>query len=414
MDLNEQRSDDFINEAAMKASTKSETTVTEHKSPAIDPKILETLNHDLEQLKKEKLRLQENLEKENLKMQNLLESEVKKSANHEQEVSRLLNNIDRMEAERKRNSERQAKLQQMNDAIKPSDYSNIQREVVIGFLTPKYSLILDHLKGLTGSLDASLADRIPRLLFSERQNRFTVTVVGLPEHHNGFKAVLKRIESLLSVVASAKAFYQRDITRIVKTVSKTILAQVPSKSKSWRDYIKIFYPLLEEEKIRYVKKFDDYIEEQSRLLNEQCITGQLATPWVNIRKDTDSFIKNNPLIKEMDAIKRKAMDEFIRQNIIVQRVKLDVQPTVKSATVLQTFIDDLQKEFATEAKYQGSEVKHFALIPKLLQRLMLYHGCFKTQLPLFESSKELLAQIDANAVTTISTSTGSGKSSLWY
>jgi HrpA-like RNA helicase len=43
---------------------------------------------------------------------------------------------------------------------------------------------------------------------------------------------------------------------------------------------------------------------------------------------------------------------------------------------------------------------------------MIYYSCFTIQLPLFESSQQLLDQIQINNVLTISTSTGSGKSSL--
>ena len=413
-DMKEQKSDDYINEAATQSYSPPEINVTQKKSAAVDPKVLETMNYELEQLRKEKSKLEESLGKGNLRIQTLLESEAEESSNHQQEVSKLLNSLERMEAEKKRNSEQQARLQRISDVIKSIEYSNIQKEVVLNFFTPKYALILDHLKSLTGQLDASFADRVPRMSFVERGDQYIVTVVGFADHHNGFNALLKRIRSLLNVVISAKAFYQRDITRIVAAVSKNTLAQVPSKTKDWRDYVRILIRLLEEEKLRYSKKFQDYIEEKSRLLVEQCVTGQLTTPWVNIRKETDIFIKNSPLMNEIDAIKSKALDEFIRQSIIGQRVKLDAQPTVKSATVLQNFIDGLQKEFVTDRKYQGSEVKHFSLIPKLLQRLMLYYGCFKTQLPLFESSKELLDKIDANAVTTISTSTGSGKRTLSY
>lgn len=79
VDMKEQRSDDFINEAAMKTFPASETIVTEQKSSAIDPRIQETLTYELEQLKEENSRLQGSLERDNLKMLSLLESEVNNS-----------------------------------------------------------------------------------------------------------------------------------------------------------------------------------------------------------------------------------------------------------------------------------------------------------------------------------------------
>ena len=123
-------------------------------------------------------------------------------------------------------------------------------------------------------------------------------------------------------------------------------------------------------------------------------------------------MSKNPLMNEVEGMKQKALDEFIRQNICAQRVNAEVTPTKKSAEVLQAFIDKARTELTRDSNYRGNEVKHFAMIPKLLQRLMLYYCSFKTQLPLYESSKDLLEKIEKNAVTTISTSTGSGKSTL--
>ncbi|CAF2259372.1 unnamed protein product [Rotaria magnacalcarata] len=117
-------------------------------------------------------------------------------------------------------------------------------------------------------------------------------------------------------------------------------------------------------------------------------------------------------MNEIESIKRATLEEFIKENIIIQRTKLEKKPSVESVAVLQNFINKVQKKFKTQNIYQGDEVKHFALIPKLLQRLILYYGCFKVQLPLYESSKDLLDKIEKNAVTTISTATGSGKSTL--
>jgi HrpA-like RNA helicase len=106
------------------------------------------------------------------------------------------------------------------------------------------------------------------------------------------------------------------------------------------------------------------------------------------------------------------LEEFIKQNISGQHLKLDRPPSLKSASVIQKLIDKIRTEFRTNKKYHGHQVSHFNLIPKLLERLMLYFSCFKTQLPLYELSEELLDNIEKNAVTTISTSTGSGKSTL--
>jgi HrpA-like RNA helicase len=44
-----------------------------------------------------------------------------------------------------------------------------------------------------------------------------------------------------------------------------------------------------------------------------------------------------------------------------------------------------------------------------LKQILIYYSCFLLQLPLFDESTKLLDMIEANTVTTIATSTGSGK-----
>ena len=75
---------------------------------------------------------------------------------------------------------------------------------------------------------------------------------------------------------------------------------------------------------------------------------------------------------------------------------------------MNEFIDKVKREFKTNPIYVGCNLEQFKEIPKLLQRIMLYYRCFLLQLPLYESSQELLDKIEKNTVITIATSTGSG------
>jgi hypothetical protein len=102
------------------------------------------------------------------------------------------------------------------------------------------------------------------------------------------------------------------------------------------------------------------------------------------------------------------LEQFITQNISFQRLKLDKKPSDKSIEVLKDFIQKIKNSFQNDQKYIGYQLKQFRLIPELLKRLMIYYSCFTIQLPLFESSKDLLNKIEQNTVITIATSTGSG------
>jgi HrpA-like RNA helicase len=250
------------------------------------------------------------------------------------------------------------------------------------------------------------------MIFNGNFDGYIVTIVGLQEHHNEFKAILQRISSLLNLIQSAKDFYRRNLNRSMILITRETLTKVTPRTQIWREYTQLFIQLFKDKSLEYQKQFDDYIQEKLKLLIDSCILAQLVKPWIQIRKETDDFIKNHSFIDEIDSIKQKALDEFIKQNISTQHLKLDVAPTPKSITVVQNFIDKIQREFQTDKKYLGYEIKHFNLIPKLLERVMLYYSCFRTQLPLYEFSEDLLDKIERNAVTTISTATGSGKSTL--
>ncbi|CAF1353727.1 unnamed protein product, partial [Rotaria sordida] len=410
-DLGDKRMDDFINEAAAKVRSSQQNRLEEKVTSNTsndDDKNSAAIKVQLSELEKKNDKLKQDLQNEQRRIKQLLDSGNK----HEQDVARLLDQIAKMEGQQKENERQQAKLRAMDRDIKTVDYNNIQHEVIHRFLTPKDSIIIRYLQDLVKNLDPSFNDRVPKIIFAGKNNQYIVTVVGFPAHHQGFKDVLQRIWSLMNVIESAKGFYQRNANRQIKQLMKQAVYCVTSKTHSWREYVKTFSQLLKVTSVEYGKKFQDYLDEQVNALIDQCIMGKLPTPWMDIRKATDKFLQKHPLMNEIESIKHAALEEFIKENIFIQRAKLEKKPSVESVAVLQDFINKVQKEFKTQKMYQGHELEHFALIPKLLQRLVLYYGCFKVQLPLYESSKDLLDKIEKNAVTTISTSTGSGKSTL--
>jgi hypothetical protein len=250
------------------------------------------------------------------------------------------------------------------------------------------------------------------MTFDRRNDSYLAIFVGLPGHHNEFKKILKQIQTLLNSIQSAKDFYQRYLNRTMYSIIKGVLPQVKPRTQAWREYSQLFVRLFQEKNKEYKQLFDNFIDEKLKSMIEPCILGEQNEPWAEIRAQTDQFMSDHLFTDEINLLKQKALDEFIKENISLQRLKFETEPTKKSISTIEKFILKVQNEFRTDRKYQDHDIAHFCFIPKLLERLLLYYSCFKIQLPLYESSSDLLTKIDNHVVTTISTSTGSGKSTL--
>ncbi|CAF4138931.1 unnamed protein product [Rotaria sp. Silwood2] len=307
---------------------------------------------------------------------------------------------------------RQAQEQKLKDLIKQIkaiDYDNIESIVVQNYLFSKTKHITNHLKTKYSMDDSLMA--IPTITITEKNNFYCVSLTGLQVHHDEFKFVLKRIQTLSNVTQSAKTFYQRQLNGIIKSINQKMTKQIHS-SQDWQSYTKYFHQLVQNKIQEFVKLFHDYITHESKVMIEQCITDAHFQSWVHLQKQTDRYMQKKSLTSELEALKHKAFEEFIKQHILSQQLKFEKKPSIKSIETMNEFIDKVRKEFQTNKIYIGCDLEQFKLIPKLLQRVMLYYRCFLLQLPLYESSKELLDKIEKNNVITVATSTGSGKSSL--
>jgi hypothetical protein len=340
-----------------------------------------------------------------------------------EENTELTNKIQQMQ-------KRKEKLKQIEKRVRTVAYTNIQIELMRDFIMPKFKLLIDYVEqnvkntlspGNLGGLklddddiqyiDEHFAGRVPKFPFFEENGTYTINVTGFPDHHTTFKASLKRLINLSNSYNSGKEFYQRYLNRIIRSINKKLM-QVEAKTHCWRQYIKILIELLEEKNIEYLNRFNDSIREKAKSLIEQSIRGILNPPWVELREYTDDFLERNSFENEIEALKHRALDEFIKQNISFQRLKIDRIPTEQSINTIKYFIEQIKITLMTNPSYQGHEVQHFSLIPILLQQIMIYYSCFTVQLPLFESSRDLLNKIEIHTVTTITTSTGSGKNKL--
>lgn len=332
----------------------------------------------------------------------------------------------RINKEIQQTKQRKQKLKQIEKLIQTISYTNIQIELMRDFIVPKFALLGDYVEQTVENILSSgkfcglqldnddiqdihehFAGRLPKLTFLETNDAYKINLTGFPDHHTTFKASLKRLITLLNSYNSGKEFYQRYLNRIIKSIYGKLM-EVKSKARCWRQYIKILMELLEEKKIEYINRFNDASREKAKSLIEQSIRGIFDPPWIELRKYTNDFLETNLFDNEIEELKYRALDEFIKQNISFQRIKTDRIPTEESVNMIKYYIEQIKATLRTNTSYQGYEIQHFSLIPILLQQIIIYYSCFTMQLPLFQLSKDLLNKIETHTVTTIMTSTGSG------
>ena len=367
----------------------------------------------LEDLKREMKEIKALRDEENRKIQEKEDF----AGELEVHLGESLERIEQLNAELQRIKKKEENIKQMADSIQTIQYTKIEKSVLHEFLIPKYALILEYLKRKTKKLDSHFNDRIPKIIPEEKRNTYTVTVIGVQGHHQAFKDILKNLLTLSNIKERATSFYQRHLNRITRSINQTLFKVQPN-TKYWKQYSKCFYGLLKSENEQYSIKFKDFIGQKTTELGELFVLGNLKSPWTEIRRETDSFMEQYPFLNEIERFKHQALEKFIEQNISFQRLKLGKKPTKESINTLQYFISKIKKIFQDDPQYTGYHLKQFCLIPQILERLMIYHCCFTIQLPLYESSKELLKDIKKNTVTAISTSTGSGENlhiqpSIW-
>jgi hypothetical protein len=304
---------------------------------------------------------------------------------------------------------RQAQEEKINDLtkqIKSIDYDNVESVVVQSFLFSKLKHIISHLKKKHQMDDYFKG--IPSITVAERNSVYCISVTGVQIHHDEFKLVLRRIQTLSNVTQSAKDYYQRQLNATLRSINY-IMTQKIRSSQDWKNYIKYFQQLVQNRIEEYFELFNEYITQESKSMTEQCITDATFQSSAQLRKLTDRYMQKTSLASELEILKQETFEEFIKQHISSQQLKFEKKPSKKSLQTLNEFINEVKREFKTNKIYIGRDVEQFEQIPKLLQRIMIYYRCFLLQLPLYESSKELLHKIEKNTVITIATSTGSGK-----
>ncbi|CAF4048838.1 unnamed protein product [Rotaria sp. Silwood2] len=414
-----QETDQKLNEELTKAELKHKEAEKDKKDQAKKIADLAKKIKDIEAAKEE-LRKKEEEEKQNLENKLKIVQEEQRRAEQEKQrqqvqIAELEKLTKELETHKRKGEQEKAYIEKIEKTILADAYSKIEAQIARDFLAPKQVLILDHMKKTGQTVDKYFNDRIPKMLLGEVMNgsfqSFTVTIIGFQDHHDIFKAMLARIRKFIKSIQKTKDFYKQHLEKVTEPI-KNEIKKVNSRMKHWSLYVESFDQLLREKSNEYIELFNIYIEDKKKLLIDQCILGDLTTIKAELEKQTDSFIKDKPLITEIEPLKYQTLEKFIEQNITHQRNHYEKKPSPKAVSVLDTFIKQLKEDFKTNQKFTGLRAKHFGLIPGPLQRLIIYSCCFYTQLPLFESALDLLDKVNQNTVTTISTSTGSGKSTL--
>jgi hypothetical protein len=385
--------------------------VGEHKQPALSERTNNTLKSEItaalnSKLEDEIQHLKDQIRREQSKVEQQRQSQQKMTKEKEQQLQQTNKLLEELQQQLFSRQAQEQKTKDLTKQIKSVDYDNVESVVVQNFLFTKLQYIISHLKTKYPMDDYFKG--IPSITVAERNSVYCVSVTGVQAHHDEFKLVLRRIQTLSNVTQSAKDYYQRQLNATLRSINYIMTKKIRS-SQDWKNYIKYFQQLVQNKIEEFSKLFNEYITQESKSMTEQCINDAHFQSSTHLRKLTDRYMQKKLLTSALEELKYTAFEEFIKQHISSQQLKFKQKPSTKSLQTMNEFIAAVKREFKTNPIYIGCDVEQLKQIPKLLQRTMLYYRSFLLQLPLYESSKELLDKIEKNTVITIATSTGSGR-----
>ena len=389
-------------------------TVGQLKQPSLieqsNEKVTEEVTNTLiVQLQSEKQQLEDRIRKEQQKIQHRTESQQHQSNEEtEQRLQRALARLEHLQEKVNNREDREEAVKLLAKNVITMEYINVDLFLIKNFLFDKSIEITDYLRE-RHQIDELFKEKIPTFDIRERNNSHYVSVTGSRSHQEEFKALLKRIQILSNLTKSAKDYYRRQLRRTIQDISRMLIKDIPF-SPDWKRYVQFYQQLMQNEMQNSSGLFDEHVTKGAKALTDQCIRDDHFQSWIAIRKITDQYLVEHSFAAKLGFLKLKALEEFIQEQVLTQQSKFQTSPSSKSVGVMNELISKVKSEFTQNPIFRGLSTNHFREIPRLLQQIMLYYRCFLLQLPLYESSKALLAKIENNTVTTIATSTGSGKS----
>ncbi|CAF3256760.1 unnamed protein product [Rotaria sp. Silwood2] len=356
-------------------------------------------------------KLKDKIEHEQRRIELTTQRKQESNPEAEKQLKQALERLEQMQQQVDKHSKREKAAKLVMSQIKTVNYINVEAFVIENFLYTKLADLIDHLNEVE-ELDELIKGRIPKVTIRERNTAYCISVIGLQCHHDEFKAILQRIRTLSNLTRSAKKYYERQLHRVINGIHRSlIIEEIPSLS-DWKCYTKILRKLMQNEIETYVKNFDDYIIKQAKDIVSQCIGNAGFQSWVAIHEKTNEYLKNHSFSGEIEALKHKALDEFVNEQVVTRPSGSQIVLSAASLQVMNEFINRAKTELKKNRKFIGTSEDQFRHTAYLLQRIMLYYRSCLLKLPLYESSKSLLDKIEKNTVITIATSTGSGKSTL--
>ncbi|CAF1135910.1 unnamed protein product [Didymodactylos carnosus] len=181
---------------------------------------------------------------------------------------------------------------------------------------------------------------------------------------------------------------QRDLQNISNTIQNLLREGTTSLStRDWINYRVCFLELFRQKRYEYREILDNMI-----------ITGMLKL------RTTKLSLGGKTLQMEL----KQEIDNCLKIQKFTQKTK----PSKLSNEVFYHFIAKLKYDFEVGIIHNSNPSGKFEPVPNVLKRIQVFYRAYSLQLPLYESGKEVLAQIKSNTVCAISTSIGSGEQSL--
>ena len=350
--------------------------------------------------------LKDEIKKEKFKVEQHKQSQEKVTKEKDKQLKQADELLEKLQQQLISKQAHEQEFKNLSDQIVAIDYDNIDMIIINTFLFGKDQHIIDHLKAKHPVNSHFIG--IPSISFTEKNDHPSITVTGIQGHHTEFKLILRRVQTLLNVTRSATNYYKRQLNSKLQVINDIMTKNIRF-SQDWKYYTKYFRQLVEKKAEEFIKLYDDYISQKSKQMVNECITNADFQSQNQLRKLSTMFMKRNQFLPELEILKSEALDEYIKQHVLSERSKFEKKPSIKSLQIVSEFIERVKKDLKTNEIYVGCNLEQFKQILHLLKRIMLYYRCFLLQLPLYESSKELLDKIKENTVITLSTSTGSGK-----
>lgn len=364
----------------------------------------ETINSFCKRLTTKKDKLDNEIEKEREKLEQETDEKTEK------ELQDAITRIGQLQRRVAKIEEQERQLRNLVKYVKTIDYRNLDEFLLRNFISNSLDEMIEFVASRV-KVPEQIEGKLPKIIIKWQNKSHFIEVTGLPKHHDEFKTVRRRLGTLSNNTQSGQNYYQRVLNRTHRE-TEMILKDKIFRTPDCQCYIGHFRKLLTEKINNHCQSFNEFILEEAQSITIHALNDENFASWTVLQRKTNEYISSNSFTNGFEQLKSEALEGFVKEKVLIQQIKSEKKPTAASLRTLTALIDKVKTDLKTNRIYKGNTFEQWKHLPKLLRRVMLYYRCFLLQLPLYESSKELLSKIENSTVLTISTSTGSGKSTL--